>query len=130
MVDPPYMEETRVSTGVYTHEFSRYDHERLLRIVSNVKGKALICGYDNDLYRERRRADGVCVRCGGEKDPLRATCSTCAEKRRQRRKQPTAPPAVRWNDPPQAGRYRTIVIDPPWPITRTKPGKTAPGQGV
>ena len=49
--DPPYLHETRVSTDTYTHEMSYQDHRDLLEVLKKVKGKFLLSGYDNDLYR-------------------------------------------------------------------------------
>ncbi len=52
LLDPPCLPETRESATVYTHECSREDHIRLLRMANNLQGAALICGYENPLYRE------------------------------------------------------------------------------
>ncbi len=53
LIDPPYHPQTLVSPGVYSHSFTNDDHERLLRMALNIRGKAVICGYDIALYSER-----------------------------------------------------------------------------
>jgi DNA adenine methylase len=48
--DCPYLDETRASPDVYTHEMSRADHVELLETLANVKGKFLLSGYWSPLY--------------------------------------------------------------------------------
>lgn len=49
--DPPYMLETRSSTGEYgEHEMTREDHAELLLCLASVKGKFMLSGYHSDLY--------------------------------------------------------------------------------
>lgn len=50
LLDPPYLPETRVSGERYTHECSRDDHIRLLRIARGLKSSVAICGYRSGLY--------------------------------------------------------------------------------
>ena len=50
--DPPYLCEVRSGGSYYVHEMSYKDHEDLVDILLNVKGKVLLSGYDNDLYRK------------------------------------------------------------------------------
>jgi DNA adenine methylase len=45
LLDPPYYD----AEGYY-QGFGREDHERLLRLLKEVKGKWLLCGYANELY--------------------------------------------------------------------------------
>jgi DNA adenine methylase len=45
--DPPYLVER---AGEYYSGFSVKDHERLLRVLKEVKGKWLLSGYENELY--------------------------------------------------------------------------------
>lgn len=49
-LDPPYLHETRASTGEYRHEMTTEDHERLLTELSGIKGKFILSGYPSDLY--------------------------------------------------------------------------------
>lgn len=49
-LDPPYMHETRTKDGRYAFEYDRVDHERLLNLVTELKGKVVLSGYKNDLY--------------------------------------------------------------------------------
>lgn len=36
--------------GAYTHEFTDTQHQDLLRLVQDCRGKVVLCGYDNALY--------------------------------------------------------------------------------
>jgi len=48
-LDPPYVHATR-SGGRYNYECSDKDHEDLVEILLNIKGKAMLSGYANDIY--------------------------------------------------------------------------------
>ncbi len=50
--DPPYLHETRATTGEYAHEMSYQQHRDLLEVLKGIKGKFLLSGYDSDLYRD------------------------------------------------------------------------------
>jgi DNA adenine methylase len=50
-LDPPYLHETRATTGEYAHEMTYTQHRELLELLKGIKGKFLLSGYDNDLYR-------------------------------------------------------------------------------
>ncbi|MCH8854330.1 MAG: DNA adenine methylase, partial [Planctomycetes bacterium] len=50
--DPPYHPDTR-KTGAYRHEYTHEQHVELLDVLQGIKGKAVLSGYDCDLYRER-----------------------------------------------------------------------------
>lgn len=52
-LDPPYVPETRVKghRKVYLHEMTREEHIRLVKAVTRLKGKVVLSGYDNDIYR-------------------------------------------------------------------------------
>ena len=51
-LDPPYLPETRTSTGVYSHEMTVEDHKYLLVGAKLLEGMVVISGYESDLYRE------------------------------------------------------------------------------
>ena len=53
--DPPYLLETRLSAHRYAHEFTRADHERLLRIVRCLPCPVMVSGYPSRLYDEALR---------------------------------------------------------------------------
>jgi DNA adenine methylase len=53
--DPPYLHETRETTGEYKHEMSRDDHVKLLETLAGIKGRFMLCGYPSDLYEEFER---------------------------------------------------------------------------
>jgi len=50
MLDPPFLPETRESSERYTHECSRDDHVRLLRIARGLDATVALCAYRSDLY--------------------------------------------------------------------------------
>lgn len=52
-LDPPYLGETRASTQVYRHEYSRSQHGDMLDVISGCRGKVVLSGYPSDLYAER-----------------------------------------------------------------------------
>jgi DNA adenine methylase len=49
-LDPPYMPDIR-RNGSYKHEMTTQDHEDLLKLIINIKGKVMLSGYNNDLYK-------------------------------------------------------------------------------
>lgn len=49
-LDPPYLHETRTATDAYEHEMGVEDHERLLNLIGNIKGRFLLSGYYSPLY--------------------------------------------------------------------------------
>jgi len=49
-LDPPYIPDTRKSGG-YKHEMTVKDHEDLLKLIINIKGKVMLSGYNNELYK-------------------------------------------------------------------------------
>lgn len=51
-LDPPYIINTRLSRSkMYKHEMSNEDHKDLVNMLLRVKGKCLLSGYDNEIYR-------------------------------------------------------------------------------
>lgn len=49
--DPPYLHETRSSTGEYgKHEMTQEQHHSLLALLRTVKGKVLLSGYRSAMY--------------------------------------------------------------------------------
>jgi DNA adenine methylase len=58
-LDPPYLPETRASTGEYGYyEMSADDHGELLEALGSLKGKFLLSGYRSDLYDDWAQACG------------------------------------------------------------------------
>lgn len=49
-LDPPYVPETRKG-GKYKHEMTDKDHEDLVEILLGIKGKAMLSGYTNRIYK-------------------------------------------------------------------------------
>jgi DNA adenine methylase len=56
--DPPYVPETRSSTGQYEHEMSVEDHVKLLSTLEKIEGKFLLSGYRSKLYDEWAERNG------------------------------------------------------------------------
>jgi DNA adenine methylase len=50
LLDPPYVPESRSAPNVYAVEMSEADHRGLLCVLPGLRGKAILCGYDNPLY--------------------------------------------------------------------------------
>jgi DNA adenine methylase len=48
--DPPYLHETRASTGAYRFEMAEQEHKDLLAVLLGCKGKVMLSGYPSDLY--------------------------------------------------------------------------------
>ena len=54
-VDPPYVHATRTEC-YYEHELSDEDHAELVDRMTNLKGAAIVSGYDSDLYKPLKKA--------------------------------------------------------------------------
>lgn len=50
--DPPYSAETRYETGNYENEMKLEDHERLLKLLVNMKSQAVVSNYSSQLYED------------------------------------------------------------------------------
>ncbi len=58
-LDPPYLHETRSSSGEYgDHEMSRQGHAKLLLAIMGIKGKFMLSGYHSELYDNHARQNG------------------------------------------------------------------------
>jgi len=49
-LDPPYLHETRATTGNYQHEMTENDHRELLAAIKQCQGTFMLSGYPNPLY--------------------------------------------------------------------------------
>lgn len=56
--DPPYLHETRASTGEYEHEMSESEHVGLLGILAGIEGKFILSGYPSKIYYNVAKAAG------------------------------------------------------------------------
>ena len=61
-VDPPYVHSSRKGKVGYSLEMSNDDHKELGYVLNNIKGRAVLSGYkndlyDNDLFKHWRRVD-------------------------------------------------------------------------
>jgi DNA adenine methylase len=50
--DPPYVHETRSTTGDYDHEMTEAQHRSLLDALAGIEGKFMLSGYPSELYGE------------------------------------------------------------------------------
>jgi len=50
--DPPYLHETRSTTGEYHFEMTVEQHEELLEVLAGIEGKFMLSGYPSDLYQQ------------------------------------------------------------------------------
>lgn len=48
--DPPYLHETRATTGQYAHEMAHDQHVGLLDALTEIAGKFMLSGYRSELY--------------------------------------------------------------------------------
>ncbi len=53
--DPPYVHETRATTGEYAFEMTADEHMKLLDTLSAIEGKFMLSGYPSDLYTKWER---------------------------------------------------------------------------
>ena len=56
--DPPYLHETRATTGEYDHEMTEAQHVELLDVLAKMQGKFLLSGYRSPLYDEYAQRSG------------------------------------------------------------------------
>jgi DNA adenine methylase len=50
-LDPPYLHRTRVVRDCYAYETDEEHHRRLMETLRGIKGKAVLSGYDHEMYR-------------------------------------------------------------------------------
>ncbi|KAA1260856.1 Modification methylase DpnIIA [Rubripirellula obstinata] len=56
--DPPYVHETRASTGEYAFEMTESEHEDLLDTLAGLTGKFMLSGYPSELYTKWEKQHG------------------------------------------------------------------------
>jgi len=56
--DPPYVHETRSTTGEYAFEMTEAQHRELLDILAGVAGKFMLSGYPSELYTKWEERHG------------------------------------------------------------------------
>lgn len=57
-LDPPYLHETRATTGEYEHEMTTAQHFELLQALDKVKGRFMLSGYPSNLYDRHAKIAG------------------------------------------------------------------------
>lgn len=50
--DPPYLHESRTNVNCYAIEMTEEDHLELFRMLSEIKGMAIVSGYDSEIYNK------------------------------------------------------------------------------
>jgi len=50
--DPPYVHETRSTTGEYAHEMTEDQHRELLDVLAGIEGKFMLSGYPSAMYSQ------------------------------------------------------------------------------
>lgn len=56
--DPPYVHETRSTTGQYAHEMTLDQHRELLEVLASIQGKFMLSGYPSELYSQWEQQHG------------------------------------------------------------------------
>lgn len=56
--DPPYVHESRSTTGEYAFEMTEDQHRELLDVLANIEGKFMLSGYPSELYRQWEEKHG------------------------------------------------------------------------
>jgi DNA adenine methylase len=56
--DPPYVHETRSTTGEYAFEMTEDQHRRLLDVLAAIEGKFMLSGYPSALYTQWEEQHG------------------------------------------------------------------------
>jgi DNA adenine methylase len=80
-MDPPYVLDTRSnSKGIYAYEMSNEEHEELVDICLKLKGKVILSGYQNPIYRRLEGNGWVKL----DKEVQLATAVATDEKRERR----------------------------------------------
>ena len=60
-LDPPYLHETRATTGEYLHEMTPEQHAELLDVLTGLKGKFLLSGYHSGAYDRAAALHGLAL---------------------------------------------------------------------
>lgn len=61
-LDPPYLQETRVSKNAYSFEMTEDEHVELANVLKRFHGKVIISGYSSPLYNKLYKGWKVCRR--------------------------------------------------------------------
>jgi DNA adenine methylase len=56
--DPPYVHESRSTTGEYAFEMTEDQHRELMDVLANIEGKFMLSGYPSELYRQWEEKHG------------------------------------------------------------------------
>lgn len=81
-VDPPYLHDTRTSKDAYHHEMEADQHIRLLRTLSEIKGKFVLSGYPHITYDLSAETFGWHI--SDKETPLHSSSKPSKEKKVER----------------------------------------------
>jgi len=56
--DPPYVHETRSTTGEYAYEMTVEQHRELLDVLAGISGRFMLSGYPSELYSKWEQSHG------------------------------------------------------------------------
>ena len=74
-LDPPYVHSSRGDTSSYGYEMTDEQHVDLAELLHNIDGRAIVSGYDTQLYDELypkwRRVDAASKMCNSVHKPRR-----------------------------------------------------------
>lgn len=56
--DPPYLHETRSTTGEYAYEMTEEQHRELLDVLARISGRFMLSGYPSELYSKWEQNHG------------------------------------------------------------------------
>lgn len=78
-LDPPYLHETRSTTGEYDHEMTREQHIDLLESLTKIEGRFILSSYPSELYSMYAERHGW--RCSEIKIDNKASSAKVKEKK-------------------------------------------------
>ena len=105
-LDPPYVGDTRKSPKVYAHEMVDKDHQDLVDLLLNLKGKAMLSGYDTGIYKPLEGA-------GWEKRTFKAYCSASTLTAKDKSYEEKCREECVWNSPRESPALLKLV-DTSW----------------
>jgi len=74
-IDPPYVPETRKDANKYHHEADIGHHQKLVEILLQIQGSAVLSGYDHPVYKPLEEA-------GWERREIKTFCKAAAPTRK------------------------------------------------
>jgi DNA adenine methylase len=84
-LDPPYVHSTRKESARFAYNYEMIDsqHNKLVDILLNVKGNAILSGYDNEIYDKLLEEGWFRISLGEFKERSTKTIETTKQKREE-----------------------------------------------